>query len=240
MKIYPAIDIMNGNVVRLKSGDPSTIIDYSQLGNPLDVALLWESQGAQILHIIDLDSAFGNGNNISWISKIINEISVPIQVGGGLRTRAMITDYLDLGVDRVILGSLVIHYPEIVLDIGQNYGLGRIVISLDYRNSCLVTDGWRREENYDVGDLLSAFRSRGFCNFLMTSVDNDGHLQGPDLRLVNISKTISDVIVAGGVSSKDDIRILASQGFAGAVVGRVLYENRLTLVEAISAGRELK
>ncbi|MFW9843979.1 MAG: HisA/HisF-related TIM barrel protein [Candidatus Thorarchaeota archaeon] len=237
MEVYPAIDLMQGKVVRLHQGNPSEKTSYKRFGSPVEVAEMWESQGAQMLHIIDLDAALGRGSNLFTIKEIAEKVSIPIQVGGGFRNEVRISVGFYCGIERIILGSLAIQNPEYVIKIGQEYGFNRIVVSLDYKHSQVATHGWQSFEDQKVEVLLNKFRNGGICHFLMTSVERDGSLQGPDSQLHMVSNDLSDIIVAGGLSTTTDIQVLAELGFGAAILGKSLYENRISLSEAIKIGR---
>jgi phosphoribosylformimino-5-aminoimidazole carboxamide ribotide isomerase len=237
MEVYPAIDIMNGEVVRLNQGNPEEKTRYNVFGSPIKVAAKWESQGAEMLHIVDLDAALGIGSNLATIRDIANVVSIPIQVGGGFRNEARIALGFYCGVGRVILGSVAIQEPELVLKIGEEYGFDRVVVSLDYKQDKVATHGWQSYEDQKTKHLLEYFRKNGVCNFLMTSVERDGSLEGPDPQLSSISDNLSDIIVAGGLTTVSDIEYLAQSGFGAAIIGKSLYENLISLPEAIQIGR---
>ncbi|MGY5853063.1 MAG: 1-(5-phosphoribosyl)-5-[(5-phosphoribosylamino)methylideneamino] imidazole-4-carboxamide isomerase [Candidatus Thorarchaeota archaeon] len=238
MEVYPAIDIMNGEVVRLRHGNPADTIRYNHLGSPLSIARTWQGQGAEMLHIIDMDATLRQGDNYSLVGEIVEHLSIPIQFGGGIRDEGTATRLLNLGVERIILGTLAVESPSRVIQIGESYGFEHIVVALDYLHDMLVTDGWRRAEFLRPHQLLSSLRSDGVCHFLMTSVENDGLMCGPDSRLNQLcGSDLSDIIVAGGVTRLEDVQYLATQGFNAAVVGRALYEGTLSLSEAIAMGR---
>ncbi|TFG31398.1 1-(5-phosphoribosyl)-5-[(5-phosphoribosylamino)methylideneamino] imidazole-4-carboxamide isomerase [Candidatus Thorarchaeota archaeon] len=237
MRIYPAIDLMKGFVVRLKQGKPSQKITYNKLETPIDVAKRWEEQGAEMLHIVDLDAALNDGNNLSTIKSIVKAIDIPVQAGGGFRNETIISTGIDMGIDRIILGSLALQDPNQVLKIGNTFGFDKIVVSLDYNHDTIATHGWQTFENKKVSPILDMFRAEGICNFLLTSIERDGSLKGPDSGLVSISDFLGDIIVAGGVSNLSDIRFLAKAGFSGAIIGRALYESRVNLSKAIEVGR---
>lgn len=238
MKIYPAVDIINGEVVRLKKGSPDEITSYRSVGTCLEVALQWEKQGAELLHVVDLDAALGIGDNLPVIHTLLSEVSTPIQFGGGVRDIAKAERLLELGVERVVFGTLAIRKPQAVLSFLREHGFDRMVVSLDYSQGCVMVDGWRYGSSVSPTELLSQYRGEGIGHFLMTSVDTDGLLEGPDMSLSSVcGAKVSDIILAGGVTTLEDIRTLALQGFEAAVVGRALYEGEITLPMAIETGR---
>jgi phosphoribosylformimino-5-aminoimidazole carboxamide ribotide isomerase len=237
MEIYPAIDLMNGEVVRLAQGNPDDKTRYNALGSPIEVASRWETQGAERLHIVDLDAALGRGSNLATIREIANVVSIPIQVGGGFRNEARIALGFSWGIERIILGSLSIQDPEQILKFGNEYGFDRIVVSLDYKNEKVATQGWQSFDDMKITKLLDYFRKNGVRHFLMTSIDRDGRLQGPDMKLGSISDTLSDIIIAGGLTKVSEVEYLAQQGFGAAILGKALYENLISLPKAIQSGR---
>jgi phosphoribosylformimino-5-aminoimidazole carboxamide ribotide isomerase len=238
VKVYPAIDLMNGEVVRLRRGSPSEVTKFNHLGSPIEVARMWESKGAELLHVVDLDGALGRGNNQSVIEQIVSDVAIPVQFGGGIRDEAKASHLLDMGVGRVILGTRAIQTPGIVLSLGATYGLNRVVVALDYKDDRIMSDGWKSSYSVNPLKLLTSFREKGVRHFLMTSVEMDGVMKGPDIGLITSSgKPLSDIIIAGGVASLEDIQSLSSMGFEAAVIGRALYEGALELPDAISAGR---
>jgi phosphoribosylformimino-5-aminoimidazole carboxamide ribotide isomerase len=229
MQIYPAIDLMGGNVVRLRQGRKEDTISYATMGSALELARRWEEEGAEMIHVVDLDAVLALGDNESVLRSLLTGVSVPIQFGGGVRS---------LGVERVILGTLAVRIPGDVLTLCSEFGPARVMVAIDIRQDQLLVDGWRSQGSKTPSQLLTHFRKQGVHHFLMTSVDADGGLGGPDLCLSAVCGPVrSDIILAGGVTSVTDIRALACRGFAGAVVGRALYEGLLTLPDAIAAGR---
>jgi phosphoribosylformimino-5-aminoimidazole carboxamide ribotide isomerase len=229
---------MNGGIVRLRRGNTEDLTRFDDFGSPLDVAQKWESEGAELLHVVDLDAALGTGNNQLIIEQILNELAIPIHFGGGVRDEATANMFLDIGVERIILGTLAIQKENHVRSIGEAYGFDRIVIALDYKSKKVMSDGWQSSISINPSKLLSSFRKAGVRHFLMTSVNKDGCMNGPDTKLAKkISTKKSDIIIAGGISSIEDILDLASKGFEAAVIGRALYEGAFNLSEAIMVGR---
>jgi phosphoribosylformimino-5-aminoimidazole carboxamide ribotide isomerase len=230
---------MGGEVVRLRRGKSTDIIRYNHLGSPFEVAQMWEQQGAEMIHIIDLDATLRQGDNQSIVDELVELLPTPIQFGGGIRDESNATQLLDIGIERIILGTLAFQNPEIVSQIGNSYGFERIVVALDYKSNKVVTDGWRKHEFLNPLEALSSFRLDGVCYFLMTSTEKDGLMIGPDLDLANMcDSSCGDIIVAGGVSQPDDVSVLASAGFGAAIIGRALYEGTISLPEAIRKGKE--
>ncbi len=238
VRIYPAVDLMDGSVVRLYRGKPDNRVDYEHLGSPSEIAEMWEDQGAEMLHIIDLDQALGRGDNLDELKKIIRRIDIPVQFGGGLRDLQSISNALNSGVERVIIGTLAVNESGIIQKLDDIYDLERIIFALDYKQNEVVSEGWVAKTRLSPRDLLSRFRQEGAKRFLLTSVTQDGTLRGPDPYLTEICGTnLSDIIIAGGVSCTEDIRNLARIGVEGIVIGKALYEKRILLPEAIQEAR---
>ena len=235
MIVIPAIDLMNGEVVRLTRGDPNTVKVYDYLGTPAETAQKWKAQGAERLHIIDLDATFGKGNNLEVVAEIAKATSLPIQVGGGIRTAEEVEKLLTSGIRYVILGALAFSDPLAVTQIQENFGAERIIVALDNVNGKVMVSGWKTETPFTMWEALHKFSRLKVKTFLVTSIAKDGMLQGPDLETLNEACKYSDVdvIAAGGIGSLNDLVALKRVGVAGVVVGKALYEGRFTLREAI-------
>ena len=234
LQIIPAIDIMDGQLVRLTKGDPSTRIGY-QTKNPKEAAKNWAQQGAEMTHIIDLDAALGKTPNTDQIIELVDEITVPLQVGGGIRSLDTARRLLDGGVMRIILGSMPIKSPEDALKLLEEYGPDRIIIALDHKDGYLMVKGWQESTRHKLSDSLRDFTEQGYQWFLVTNIDHDGTLEGPDIETYkNISRS-AKIIASGGVSNIQDITRLKETDVQAVVVGKALYENRFTLAEAKEA-----
>ena len=236
LQIIPAIDIMDGQLVRLTKGDPSTRIGY-QTKNPFDAAMNWAQQGAEMIHIIDLDAALGKTPNTDQIVRLVDEITVPLQVGGGIRSLEVARRLLDGGVERIILGSMPIKAPEKSLMLLDEYGSDRIVIALDHKEGYLMVKGWQESTKHRLSDSLRDFTEQGYQWFLVTNIDHDGTLEGPDTETYKEISTSANIFASGGVSSLQDIMILKETGVQAVVIGKAFYENRFTLAEAKEAAR---
>ena len=236
MNIIPAIDLMNGKVVRLSRGDPATAKFYDNWGTPVEVALKWKAEGATRLHIIDLDAAFGLGNNTSVVAEVARVSGLPIQVGGGIRSVEAVEQMLKLGLDYVILGALAFSAPDAITWIRKEHGGGSVIVALDNREGVVMVDGWKIKTGITMWDALEKFVSLGVTTFLITSIAQDGMLQGPDLETLSEACTYPGVkvIAAGGIGSLGDLVALQNVGVEGVVVGKALYEGRFTLKEAIN------
>ena len=232
MIVIPAIDLRGGKVVRLVEGDPSRQTVYSD--DPVATAVRFEGLGAQMLHVVDLDAVLGTGSNTDTVTAISADVSIPVQVGGGLRTAEAVRQALQLGADRIVLGSKATdtHFLRSVLD---EWG-ERVVVALDVREGHVMLDGWR-ETGPAMKDLLPHLDRAGCPRYLVTAIAADGRLEGPDLDLYRrfLALTERPVIASGGISSTNDVKALADLGIEGAVVGKALYEGKLDLADVLAA-----
>ncbi len=231
MKIIPAIDLMDGKVVRLVKGDPNNKTIYSN--NPLEVAKKWESEGADMLHIVDLDAVLGSGSNLETIKKIVNELNVPVEVAGGLRDESTIFSVSEWA-ERVVLGTLAFKDKEKVLKIAETLGKDKAVISVDQIDGTIVINGWQTSTEIKLIDGVKEFLQMGFSEFLLTSVNRDGTMQGPDLESLRAVCALenANVIASGGISSLDDIKNVKDLNPYGVILGKALYENKISIEEA--------
>jgi len=235
VKIIPAIDLMDGNVVRLTKGDPEKKIIYSD--NPIQIAKKWEDNGADMLHIVDLDATLSQGSNFSIIEKIAEQVSVPIQIAGGLRDRDIISNGLKFA-NRAVIGTIAMELTNSqeseriswLNDIDKN----KLVISVDHLSGEIVTHGWKKGTGIKLLDAMNEFVKYGFKEFLMTNVVKDGTLEGPDIdNLIQICKIDGiNVISSGGVSSLDDLKNIKKCNPYGVILGKALYENLISIEEA--------
>lgn len=236
MMIFPAVDILGGQCVQLVQGRRETATAY---GTPLENARKWLDAGADALHVINLDGAFGSaGANAGMIRELIRETGVFVELGGGIRSREDARAWLEIGVGRVILGTIAIREPEVVRDLSLEYGPGHVMAGVDARDGRVVIEGWQEE----AGDYLSwaeRFELLGAGSLLFTNVTVEGLCRGietgPVARL--LERTRLPVVVAGGVSSAADVRALRDLGVSGAVLGSALYSGKITLEEALEAAR---
>jgi phosphoribosylformimino-5-aminoimidazole carboxamide ribotide isomerase len=236
--IYPALDLRGGKVVRLKQGDPSQQTTYSD--NPLATAERWIAAGAEWLHVVNLDGAFAAVNDNERVVRQLAQCGVPIQFGGGLRSIEDIQRALDLGVSRVVLGTLAVEQPQIIADVIAKWGADAVSIALDARNGKVTTRGWQQATEITPVELGKQMVAHGARHALYTDVSRDGQLSG-----VNVTSTVDlaretglQVIASGGVSTIDDILLLQKSGsVAGAILGTALYENRIDLEKAIQLAR---
>jgi phosphoribosylformimino-5-aminoimidazole carboxamide ribotide isomerase len=237
LQLIPAIDLMNGKIVRLTYGDPKTAKVYQQFGGPVETAKKWMKEGAGKLHIIDLDAAFGTGDNFAVIAEIVESINLPIQVGGGIRKFEAAEKLLKQGVSQVILGALAFSDPKAVTQIQQAFGGKSVIVALDNRDGRIMVEGWKTATGLSMKEALEKFTALGVKTFLVTSITKDGTLSGPDLdTLKGASQFPSvEIIAAGGIGCLNDLVALKRVGVAGVVIGKALYEGRFTLKEALNA-----
>jgi phosphoribosylformimino-5-aminoimidazole carboxamide ribotide isomerase len=235
MIIYPAIDIRGGKAVRLVEGDydRETVFD----SDPLDAALRWQENGAEWIHIVDLDGARdGVRANASAIERIRAQVSCSIQLGGGLRSMADLAEVAALGIDRMVIGSAAVTNPELVREVVQEYG-ERIAVGLDARDGMLATHGWQSQSEVSAIEAGIRFAGMGVQHIVFTDIGRDGRLEGPNIEaLVQINNEVSaNIIASGGVASLADIRAIREAGAAGVIVGAALYHNKFALPDAIAA-----
>ncbi|MDW0153313.1 MAG: 1-(5-phosphoribosyl)-5-[(5-phosphoribosylamino)methylideneamino]imidazole-4-carboxamide isomerase [Nitrososphaeraceae archaeon] len=236
MKVLAAIDIMNGDVVRLTKGDQSTKKVYSN--DPVQVAKKWAKDGADMLHIVDLDAAFGNeSSNLSIISEILHSVNIPIQIGGGIRNTEIFEKIVKMGFSKIVVGTMAYRNVNELRLLSKNYG-DKIVISLDEINGKVMIEGWKSSSDYKVEDAINKFNKLGISNFLLTSIIKDGTLSGPDIVTLNRINTDrrSKIIASGGISSLVDVLRVRSIGCDSVILGKALYEERLDIkkVKAIA------
>lgn len=242
MLIIPAIDLKNGKCVRLKQGDMEQETVFSE--NPVEVVKRWRDEGARRLHIVDLDGAIkGRPVNHEVISEMVLSCGdIPIQVGGGIRDEETIQGYLDIGVSLVILGTKAVTSPHFVSDACLEFP-NHIIVGLDVREGKVATDGWSKLSRHDALDIAKGFESDGVNSIIFTDIGRDGMLSGVNVEATAkfASELTVPVIASGGVSSLDDIKSLcavSSEGVAGVVVGRAIYEGKVSLAEAQSVANE--
>ncbi|ARD47306.1 1-(5-phosphoribosyl)-5-[(5-phosphoribosylamino)methylideneamino]imidazole-4-carboxamide isomerase [Sporosarcina sp. P37] len=229
MILFPAIDIRGGKCVRLIQGDYAQEIIYND--SPTDMAQEWQSQGAEYIHVVDLDGAkTGDSANKKAIEAIAKAVSIPVQVGGGIRSMEIVDSHIASGVARVIIGTAAIQNPEFLKEAVKKYG-DQIAVSIDARNGLVATDGWTETSDVKAVDLLQDLAKIGVKTVVYTDIMKDGMLQGPNFEELNIMNEASsiDIIASGGVSTEEDIEKLAADNLYGAIIGKALYEGKLSL-----------
>lgn len=236
MLVIPAIDMRRGRCVRLYQGDPEKETVYGD--NPVEVARQWEQLGAKMLHLVDLDGAFtGLTQNATIISAIGEEVHIPLQLGGGIRSRDAVEKAFSAGISRVILGTLVIEDPGLSEQLTSDYGDG-IIVGIDARDGKVAVKGWTESSRVGVIDLAAQIEQWGVKEIIYTDIRRDGTLTGPDLEGLEkiINKTTLQVIMSGGISSVDDLVSLKpySARVKGVIVGKALYSNQMTLNDAMA------
>ena len=235
MRLYPAIDIKNGQCVRLRQGVFNDTTVYAN--EPYEVAKEFEADGAKFLHIVDLDGALrGTGANDEALKKIVEHVSIPVEIGGGIRTMQDIEHRLNLGVTRVILGTKAVESPDFVKEAVEKFGADKIVVGIDAKDGMVAIKGWETISNVDAVTLALSMKDLGVKTIIYTDISKDGMLCGPNFvqtaRMVEI--TGMDIVASGGVSCMNDLVQLESIGVEGAILGKAIYEKRVDLKEAAS------
>ena len=242
MILYPAIDIRGGQAVRLLEGDYARETVYD--ADPVEAALRWAGEGAEFLHVVDLDGAkAGKPVNLAIVQAIADAVPCPVQVGGGLRDRDAVDAVLSAGIDRVVIGTAALREPDFLQELIE-FHPERIVVSVDARDGKVSLSGWTETSDVDAAVAVTDLGRRGVRRFLCTAIEVDGTLAGPavaELRRI-AAATGAQVIASGGVGTLADLEVLAGLGretpnLEGAIVGRALYERRFTVAEAIAALR---
>jgi phosphoribosylformimino-5-aminoimidazole carboxamide ribotide isomerase len=244
VNLYPAIDILGGNAVRLVKGDFDARTVYD--ADPLAAAAGWVDAGAERLHVVDLDGAkAGEPVNLERLRAIAEETGVPVQYGGGLRSTAAIASALKAGAARVVIGTAAMTNPGLVQEALAEHGPDRVLVGIDVREGGVATHGWIEGSQVSAPEALSALHAVGVQRFAFTDIDHDGMLDGPDLAAVEVAALAvgdGELIVSGGIGTLDHLRALARmraerglESMEGVIVGKALYERRFTVVEAQAA-----
>lgn len=231
MKIIPAIDLMNGQVVRLYKGDPNQKTVYSN--DPIGIAKQWESAGADILHLVDLDATLGIGSNIEIIKKILETISIPVEVAGGLRDKSLVLEMANLS-KRIVLGTLAFKDKPLLKSLLSELGPEKIVISVDHKDGEIVIHGWQKGTGIELIPSIKEFLEMGFTEFLLTNVSRDGTLEGPDLEFLEQACNLpnTNIIASGGISNIGDVADVKEKNAFGVILGKALYEKKISIEEA--------
>lgn len=236
MLILPAIDILDGKCVRLRQGDFNNKVVYSD--HPEEIALKWQDAGAKFLHVVDLNGAReGVPVNIFQVKKILEAVTIPVEVGGGIRTMDDIDNLLDLGVERVVVGSAAVEDPDFVKDAASQFG-EQIIVGIDSRDGIVAVHGWSDSGAIHADELAARIGDFGIFTIIYTDISRDGTMSGVNAeRFAEIARNSGlSVIASGGVTSLDDIRALKNYedaGVSGVVIGKAIYENKIDLKSAI-------
>ncbi|MFC4902457.1 bifunctional 1-(5-phosphoribosyl)-5-((5-phosphoribosylamino)methylideneamino)imidazole-4-carboxamide isomerase/phosphoribosylanthranilate isomerase PriA [Kocuria oceani] len=238
LQLLPAVDVADGQAVRLVQGEAGSETGY---GDPLEAALAWQEAGAEWIHLVDLDAAFGRGDNIEVLRRVAAELELKVEMSGGIRDDASLERALSLDPARINLGTAALENPQWTRKVIAQHG-EVIAVGLDVRGTTLAARGWT-EEGGDLWEVLDRLEEDGCARYVVTDVTKDGTLKGPNLELLKEVATRTDkpVVASGGISSLDDLaalRTLVPSGVEGAIVGKALYAGRFTLGEALDvAGR---
>lgn len=237
MLVIPALDLKDKKCVRLAQGDPrkKTI----ELENPLEIARRWESLGAPRLHLVDLDGAIGGvRKNEQIVKEIIRELAIPVQFGGGIRSIEDARLFLDLGAEKVILGTIAIQEPEVIERLTEKYGRERIIVALDSRSGRVVVKGWTEKTEVKAVEIVEKFE-KSASEVLFTNVNVEGMMQGIDERVVKemVDSTSLGVLISGGITSLGDIEKIEKLGAKGVVIGSALYKGKIDFRDALKAAR---
>ena len=236
MKIYPAIDIKNGVCVRLKMGDMQQATAY---GDVAEMGRKWQDMGAECLHIVDLDAAFaGAFSNYDAVSRLLSAVTIPVQLGGGIRSMADIDERLGkLGIWRVIIGTAAYENPALVEEAAAKYP-GRIVAGIDAKDGKVATRGWATSTDADPAALALDMKHRGVNTVIYTDIARDGMMGGPNVSATQnmVEKTGMEIIASGGMSAIGDVADIARTGASGVIIGKALYSGAIDLSDAIRIG----
>lgn len=242
MIIIPAIDIKDSQCVRLRQGNIENMEVFSR--DPVFMAKKWEEAGAELMHIVDLDGAFqGKPVHHSVIRRIAEEVGIPLQVGGGIRDEAVIREYLDAGIMRVVLGTFLLSQgTEKIKDIVWKFG-NHLVAGIDVKNNRIAIQGWVKEVDEPVETFMAYLSNLGIQRFIYTDISRDGMLNGPNIAVIQeiLRKNRLKIVASGGISTMDDLyrlKPLTSSGLEGVIIGQALYKGKIRLEEAIKVFRE--
>ncbi|MBS7147295.1 1-(5-phosphoribosyl)-5-[(5-phosphoribosylamino)methylideneamino]imidazole-4-carboxamide isomerase [Intestinibacter bartlettii] len=234
MIIFPAIDIKDKKCVRLTQGDFDKVNVYGE--DPSLMAKKWADDGAEFIHVVNLNGSRDEiGINDETLSKVAKSVDVPIQVGGGIRDEKRVKELLDLGINRVIVGTMAIENKELLKELIEKYKADKIVVSIDAKNGKVATHGWEKVSDIDSVDLCKELEQIGVKTIVYTDISKDGMLEGPNFDIYKelSQKTSLDIIASGGVTSIDDVKRLLDMNMYGAIIGKALYDNRIDLKEVL-------
>ena len=234
MIIFPAIDIKDKKCVRLTQGDFDKVNVYGE--DPSLMAKKWADYGAEFIHVVNLNGSRDEiGINDETLAKVAKSVDVPIQVGGGIRDEKRVKELLDLGINRVIVGTVAIENKELLKELIEKYKAEKIVVSIDAKNGKVATHGWEKVSDIDSVDLCKELEQIGVKTIVYTDISKDGMLEGPNFDIYKelSQKTSLDIIASGGVTSIDDVKRLLDMNMYGAIIGKALYDNRIDLKEVL-------
>ncbi|MDR2761312.1 MAG: 1-(5-phosphoribosyl)-5-[(5-phosphoribosylamino)methylideneamino]imidazole-4-carboxamide isomerase [Planctomycetaceae bacterium] len=237
MQLLPAIDILNAQCVRLKQGDYNDETVYAK--NPIDVAKHWSDCGAEIIHVVDLDGAKEKKPvNRDLVLEIVRAVNIPIEVGGGIRTEQAIKEYLDNGIERVVIGTLAIKNPDWFCRMCEKFPY-KLALGIDAKNGLVTTEGWRETSKTSAIELAQQFSELKLAAIIYTDVAKDGMLSGVNFdEIITMRDAVSfPIIASGGISSIDDIKKLKSLNIPACIIGKALYEKKFSLEDALNAIR---
>jgi len=232
----PSVDILAGKCVRLTKGSPETAKVYYE--NPIDAALRWEGEGAEAIHVVDLDAAMGVGDNLNIIISLLKTVTIKVEVGGGIRSIEKAVNLYSQGAERIILGSEAVKNPKIVSELVQKIGSKHVMVSLDYKKGKIAIEGWKKVTQYDLFQTAAKMERLGAGWILSTSISRDGTFKGVDLPTIEklVHSVKINIVASGGVRSLEDILNLKKIGVSGVVIGKALFEGSLDLKQAIRMG----
>ncbi len=228
MKVIAAVDIMGGSVFRLVKGNPANKVKYSN--DPVETAKKWENVGADMLHVVDLDAAFSTGSNSELIARISEAIRIPLQIAGGIRSLEKAEEVLSMA-SRVVIGTMAYREPEVIRNLVKK-NAGRVAISVDQIDGMVMVKGWKESTGTRVADAISQFLAIGVDEFLLTSIDRDGTLQGPDIKILADAAVSARIIASGGISSIEDVIRIRSAGCSSVIIGKAMYDGKVSIEKA--------
>jgi phosphoribosylformimino-5-aminoimidazole carboxamide ribotide isomerase len=238
LNIIPAIDILEGQVVRLVKGELQNKIVYSD--NPIEIAEKLETQGAEIIHVVDLDATLTTGwnnnqNNTEIILKIIDTIKIPVQVAGGIRSIDAINKMFEKKAEKIVIGTLAYKKPQVLQQLSKDK-VEKIVISIDQNKGIVMIDGWRQPSGFKVIEAIKFFMAKGIKEFLLTTVDRDGTFNGPDLDTLSYASNVNGakIIASGGISSIEDMIRVKNIGCSAVILGKSIYDGKIDVKKAIA------
>ncbi len=237
MLILPAIDLRNGKCVNLVQGRAEEETIFSD--QPIEMAKRWEAEGAEYLHLVDLDGAFhGTSENLQIVREIVEAIQIPVQLGGGIRTLERLDLVVNLGVARAILGTAALKNPVLVEHACRKYG-AQIAVGIDAKDELVATEGWLKVSHKPAIEFAKEMQNLGVLTIIYTDIKSDGMLKGPNMEATRavVEAVEIDVVASGGITSGEDLKTLKSIGASGAIIGRALYTGDLDLQSALAAAR---